>query len=142
MIPQLVRDERGNAAVEGSLYAVSLLMLISLIIIGGRVALARQTLDHVAFQAARTASLQRDAGSAQSKAVAEASATLVTQKLQCLDSSTQVDVSGFSAPLGQAAEVSVTTHCTITLDGTVGLIPGTIQLTSTATSPIDSWRAR
>lgn len=135
-------DDRGNAAVEGCIYLLGLFILISLIIVGGRLALTHQALDHVAFQSARTASLQRDAGSAQAAAVAQASATLQAQKISCITSSTNVDTSGFSAPLGQTASVSATTRCRVDLSGLVAVFPGSVEVTATAESPIDSFRAR
>lgn len=139
-LTDLARDERGNAAVEGAVYLAGLVLLVGLIILGGKVAVARQSVSHVAFQAARTASLQRDAGTAQAEAQAQAAATLANQHLTCTSSSTSVDVSGFSAPLGQPASVTATTTCSMPIGSLLG--SATIDISSTATSPIDAWRAR
>ncbi|WP_394275589.1 pilus assembly protein [Luteococcus sp.] len=136
----LAREERGNAVVEGAVYLTGLVLLVGLIILGGRLALARQALNHVAFQAARTASLQRDAGTAQTEAQSQAAATLANQHLTCVSSSTSVDVSGFGAPLGEPASVTAMTTCSMPLGSLLGST--TITIRSTATSPIDSWRAR
>ena len=142
-LSRLRQDERGNAAVEGCIYLTGLVLLTGLILLGGRVAVVHQALDHVAFQAARTASLQRDAGSARAMAVAAASDTLENQHLHCVSSGTDVDTSGFGAPLGQAASVTVVTHCRLDLSELVQVIPArTVTFSSTASSPIDSWRAR
>lgn len=136
----LARDERGNAAVEGAVYLAGLVLLVGLIILGGKLAVARQSLNHVAFQAARTASLQRDAGTAQAEAQTQAAATLANQHLTCASSNTSVDVSGFGAPLGETASVTATTTCVMPLGSLLG--SSTITITSSATSPIDAWRAR
>lgn len=137
---RFAHDDRGNAAVEGAVYLAGLLLLVGLIILGGKLAVARQSLNHVAFQAARTASLQRDAGAAQSQAQSQAAATLANQHLTCVSSSTSVDVSGFGAPLGEQASVTATTTCTMPLGSLLGST--TVNITATATSPIDAWRAR
>lgn len=138
---RILRDDRGNAVVEGAIYMIGILLLFSLIAIGGRLALAHQALEHVAFQAARTASLQRDAGTARSAALADAAATLASQDINCVESDTTVDVSGFNTPLGQAASVTAQTTCRMNLSG-FPMMKGTVHLSARASSPIDSYRGR
>ncbi len=59
-----LRSERGSAALEVAIGAPVMLLLVVLVVAGGRVALARQTVTAAADSAARAASISRTAPAA------------------------------------------------------------------------------
>ena len=67
-----VRSERGSAAIEAVVIVPVMIPLLLLVIAGGQIALARQTVQAIAADTARTASLQRTAPAAQKAALATA----------------------------------------------------------------------
>jgi Flp pilus assembly protein TadG len=133
--------ERGSMSLEMAIMAPAIVAIIVLTIFGGRYALATQTVNAAAASAARAASIERSSGAAKSAAAANASATLSNQDLQCASSQVVVDTSGFSTPVGQAAMVEARVTCVVSMAGLVGM-PGSLTLTSTATSPLDNFRER
>lgn len=134
--------ERGTAVIEFILLAPALLAFILLCIAGGRIWLAKQTIDAAAFDAARTASIARNAQDASSGARATAMDTLASRQMHCLRSSVSVSTAGFSVPVGQPAAVQVTLTCTVNLSDVA--LPGLPNMTmsSTAGSTLDQYRAR
>lgn len=122
-----------------------MLLLLSFVVLAGRVAIAGNTVTSVAGNAAREASLARTAGAASAAGQAAARGGLAAQSIQCQDGATvTVDVSGFAAAArgvpGQV--VVVTVDCVVTLsDLALPGVPGTRILTGRAVSPIDANRA-
>jgi hypothetical protein len=117
------------------------LLILSAIIMAGRLALAHQAIQAVAYDAARAASVARDRGTASSDAARVAGFSMAG--LSCTSSSTDVDTSGFTAAVGQAAAVSVAVSCVVGLgDLSLPGIPGTVTLEADAISPIDTYRER
>jgi TadE-like protein len=113
-------------------------------IIAGRYAIAKQAADAAAFDAARTASLSRTATEAQNRATIAAQSSFNAQGIRCRTPVVAtVDVSGFGVPVGQPATVRVTVSCDADL-GDVALpgMPGTMRLSSTFVSPLDTYRTR
>lgn len=136
-------DERGSAAIEAAIGLPAFLLFLGLIIAGGRLALAHQALQSAAADAARTASIARDAGDANTSAQQEVATSLNNQNLRCRSTQVSVDTSGFRVPAGQAAEVTVTLTCRVDLaDLSVPGVPGSRLIRATMSSPIDTWRER
>lgn len=77
------RDERGSAAIEAAIGLPAFILFVGLIIAGGRLALAHQALQSAASDAARSASIARDAGDAKTSAQQEATTSLNNQNLHC-----------------------------------------------------------
>lgn len=137
------RDERGSAAIEAAIALPAFILFLGLIIAGGRLALAHQALQSAAADAARTASIARDAGDANTSAQQEAATSLNNQNLRCRSTQVSVDTSGFRVPTGQAADVTVTLTCRVDLaDLSVPGVPGSRLIRATMSSPIDTWRER
>ena len=138
------RDDRGSSSIELAIVAPAILLFLAIIVIGGRVNLARQVIEASAFDAARTASLARTEGEARSEAEAAARSTLNSQGLTCRNTSVSVNVSGFRTPVGQPATVTATVRCTADLsDVALPGLPGSIVLTPAEfTSPLDTYRTR
>ncbi len=136
------RDERGSATVEAVIGVPVFVLLILLAIMGGRVALAKQAVDAATADAARVASLSRDATKAKSDAIEVAEASLANQGITCLDTTITVDTAALRRPAGTPAAVTATVSCTLRL-ADLGL-PGTVSrtITATVTSPVDTWRER
>jgi Flp pilus assembly protein TadG len=134
-------DERGSASIEAVVAGPAVVLLILLVIFGGRVALAHQTVQSVAADAARAASLARTQTEARTSAQTAAAAGL-DQQLPCASHALDLDLTGFRAPVGTPAAVSATLSCRVTT-ADLGL-PGLPDLTieATMTSPIDTWRER
>ena len=138
-----LRGERGSAAIETVVIVPAFLLFVLLIIYAGRVAVTRQAVQAAAAEAARSASLARTAGQAQSAAAGGAAASLHNQGLTCQSQQVRIDASGFAAPVGTPAKVTATITCLIDLSHlTLPALPGTRTVTATMTSPIDTYRER
>lgn len=136
-------DERGSAAVEAVVGVPAFALFVGLIIFGGRSATTHQSVETAAADAARTASIERTAISARSKATSTATTSLSNQGIDCLDIDVTVDTSQFSRPVGETATVSVTVQCRLDLsDLSVPGVPGSRLIKATQSSPIDTWRER
>lgn len=135
------RDDRGSESVELAILLPIGLLLVAMLVVGARIALAGDRISGVAGIAARDASLARSAVAAQQMATDTATAALTSQGLHCIDVQVRVDTSGFSAPPGTSASVTVAVSCTVDLSdvGVAGL-PGSRTLHDSATSPLDPAR--
>ena len=134
-------DERGSASIEAAIVGPAVVLLILLVVFGGRVALAHQTVQAIAADAARAASLARSHTDARHAAEAAANAGF-DQQLPCANHTLDLDLAGFDKPAGTPASVSATVTCHIA-SGDLGL-PGLPELaiTSTMSSPVDTYRER
>ena len=99
-------DERGSATVEAVIGVPAFLLLIALLVLGGRIAIATQVVQAAASDAARAASIARTAASARADATTAARHSLTNQDLACATTSVTVDTSAFGAPIGTAGQVS------------------------------------
>jgi Flp pilus assembly protein TadG len=133
--------ERGSVALEMAIVAPAILAVVALMIFAGRYALATQTVNAAAASAARAASIERTAAAAKSSAASTAAATLLNQDLRCVSTQVDVDTSGFATEVGQAAMVRATVTCDVSMAGLIGM-PGSLTLSGSATSPLDTFRER
>lgn len=141
--PRSARTEVGSASLEAAIVVLGLLVLLGLAVGGGRVAVAGGAVEEAARDAARQASIARDAKAAQELATVAASATLANQGLSCARISVRVDTSGFAVPVGRPARVGATVTCVADLSQlAVPGLPGRRALTATFTSPLDTYRER
>ncbi|GEA89066.1 TadE/TadG family type IV pilus assembly protein [Cellulomonas cellasea] len=135
--------ERGSATLELAIITPALLLVLGLVVVGGRVQVASGALEHAAATAAREASLMRTRAAAQAAATAAAARELDGQDLRCAATSTTVDTSGLARGVRQPATVAVTLTCTVSFaDFALPGLPGARTLTATATSPVDRFRGR
>ena len=136
--------EGGSASLELAIIAPVLLLLIALIVMGGRFAMASAAITGVAGAAARDASLARSPDAARAAATSTALATLADQNLHCRGApSVRVDTSGFAAAPGTPAFVSVEVTCVVVVNGLgVPGLPATRTLKERAVSPLDPARSR
>jgi Flp pilus assembly protein TadG len=135
--------QAGSVAVEVALIAPGLLLLMALLIFGGRNALATGAVEQSAVDAARAASLARTIAQADAAAQDAASRSLADQSLACATTDVEVDTSGFGTQPGDAAQITATVSCTLRLSelGLPGL-PASKTITATSVSVIDTYRER
>ncbi len=134
---------RGSITIELAIVAPALLLLLSLVVVAARISAAGGAVEQAAAAAARAASLMRDPRSAEVAAQRVVDRSLADQGVTCTKSSAQIDTSGFSAALGQPAEVAVQVTCQVPLaDLAMPGLPGSRVVRAWATSPLDSYRTR
>jgi Flp pilus assembly protein TadG len=133
--PQWDRSERGSAA-ELALVCVPLMLLVFLVVAGGRVASARSEVDAAARDAARAASTARTPGAANRAAQDAAAASLATDGLACRSFSVSVDLSNFTP----GGTVSAHVECSISLaELTLLRLPASTTITSQFVEPVDTY---
>lgn len=134
-------DERGSESVELAILLPVGILVLAMLVIGARIALAGEHISGVAGVAARDASLARSANGARQAATASATGELTAANLHCTDVSVRVDTSGFTSSPGTPGSVTVDVACTVDLSdiGVAGL-PGSRTLRDSATSPLDPAR--
>jgi Flp pilus assembly protein TadG len=136
-------SERGSATVEAAIGLPAFMLFVALIIFAGRVAIANQAVEAAAAEAARSASISRTQGQAQSTASTAAATSLRNQHVACVSQQVGVDASGFSSPVGTPAKITATVSCVVNLsDLSVPGVPGTHTVAATMSSPIDTYRER
>lgn len=137
------RKQRGSAAVEVAVAAPLLMLIVLVVVAGGRLELARGAVQQAAADAARSASIARTASEATSTATSAAGATLANQGLRCQPGRVTVDTAGFATAVGTPAQVAATVSCTVPL-ADLGLpgLPGSRVVSATVTSPLDTHRGR
>lgn len=133
--------ERGSATLETAILAPGLLLLIALLAFAGRHAVAAAAVDQAAADAARAASLQRTAAAGRVAALDVAEASLFDQGLSCRSTSVDVDTVGLQVGPGRPGRVSVTVTCPLQVADLPLPIPA-ITISSTAVSPVDTYRER
>ena len=95
------RDERGSAAIEAAIGVPAFALFVGLIIFGGRTATTHEALQSAAADAARSASLARDADVARADAREAATASITNQKIGCSAVDVAVDTSDFNKQPGR-----------------------------------------
>lgn len=134
--------DRGSSVVEVVILAPALGLFLMLVIAGGRVAIAHQAVQSAAADAARSASIARTQGHAETAAADAATTSLGDQGTDCAATSVSVDSTGFAAPVGTPASVAATVTCQVDLAGLLPGLPGSMPITATVRSPLDSYRER
>lgn len=133
--------DRGSTAVELAVLAPLVLLVLGLMVAGGRIVTAQAHVNEAATTAARAATLARSPSAAQQSARRTADQALTQQGLHCQPAEIQADTSRFTATLGQAGQVRVTTTCIVSLsDLLVPGLPGTVRLPAEFSSPVDPFR--
>lgn len=137
------QDERGSVAIEAAIGVPAFGLFIAMIILGGRVEIAKQSVEAAAYEAARAASIERTQSEAISSGKSAANSSLNDQGLQCATTNVTVNAAGFNAPLGTTAQVTATVTCEVDVaDLAIPGLPGTRTITATASSPVDAYREK
>lgn len=129
--------DRGSLTVELVIITPVAIALLCLVALVGRTASAREQVDEASRDAARAASIERDAATATAAAELAASTSLTTGGFTCDSTRVSVDTSAF-APGGQ---VSVRVECDVALSdlGLIG-VSGVRTVESEAVSVVDAYR--
>jgi Flp pilus assembly protein TadG len=138
-----LNHERGSSAVELALLVPALIIMLGLMVGGGRLWFARTTINEAAQSAARSASLARSGAQAASDADSAARITLGTGGLTCASSSVKVDSGAFSVGVGTPATITSSVECSVPFsDLLLPGMPGAIALKGSAASALDTYRSR
>lgn len=137
------RDEHGAAATELALLVPAFMLLLAVMVGGGRMWLARGAVTEAAGAAARAATLQRSAAEAEAAAQRAVSANLADSAVVCASKTVAVDTSGFAKAPGIPATVTVRITCSVPLsDLLLPGFPGTVEASADGTSALDTYRGR
>lgn len=137
------RGERGSAAIEAAIGVPAFMLFVGLIIFAGRTAVAHQSVEQAAYDAARAASITRTSEAADDAAQQAASDTLTNRQLRCSATTIVVDTSAVTATVGSFGSVTVQVECLVDLsDLVVPGVPGTHLVSAEASSPVDAYRER
>lgn len=135
--------ERGSVTLELAILAPALILLLGLLVLGGRVEVAASAVEQATAAAARAASLERSVAAAQIAAESAVDRETAARDIRCGTTTVEVDASGLTAPLGTSASVTVRASCTVTMtDLAVPGLPGSRTITAEATSAVDRYRTR
>ena len=141
--PHKVRDQRGAAAVELTLLVPALLLVLGLLVAGGRLWFARTTVNEAAQTAARAASLARSASAATAAGQDAGSQSLATAGLHCRSTSVSIGTAAFSVPAGTPSTVSSTIVCSVDFsDVFLPGWPGSMELIGRGSAALDTYRGR
>lgn len=137
------RDEAGSVAVEIALLAPALVLVLGLLIAGGRLWFARTSVVEAAQSSARAASLARSAGQAAGVGADAGRQSMSTAGLRCASSAVRVSTAAFAVPVGTPATVTSEVTCDVAFaDVFLPGMPGSIHLTGRGSAALDTYRAR
>lgn len=135
--------ERGSVSVEFAIIVPGLILILGLVVAGGRLWFARSAVEEASYSAARGASLARTASEASTAGGAAGRAALDSRGLECSAVSVTVSTAAFSVPVGQPATVTSQVSCTVRFtDIMLPGMPGSITLEAAGSSALDTYRAR
>ncbi|TDC43450.1 pilus assembly protein [Micromonospora sp. KC207] len=149
--------ERGSVAVEVAVLAPAFIGLIVLAGVAGRTAIAQEAVQSAAHDAARAASISRNAGTAREQALVAAQGQLDWQRANCagppsltlrgsVNGAPASFADAFDSGPGTPAAVTVEVTCTVTFtDIDLALLPdmaASRTISASFTSPLDRYRSR
>ena len=125
------------------IFVPALVLVLGLLVAGGRLWFARATVVEAAESAARAASLARGTGEARAAGHQAATRTLATDGLSCGADSVSVNTSAFGVPVGTPATVTASVTCQVSFaDLALPGMPGSITVRSEGAAALDTYRAR
>jgi Flp pilus assembly protein TadG len=129
--------QQGSASVELVLLTPVIVLLLFLVVLGGRFVQARADIDAAARDAARAGSIARNADSARADGEAAARARIDEGGVTCRTLNVALDVTAFRA----GGSVTATVSCSVDLGDLAGLrLPSSRILSATFTEPVDAYR--
>ncbi|MER7269349.1 TadE/TadG family type IV pilus assembly protein [Micromonospora carbonacea] len=149
--------ERGSVAIEVAVLAPAFIGLMVLAGVAGRTAIAQEAVQSAAHDAARAASISRDAETAREQALAAAQSQLDWQRANCagqpsltlrgsVGGSPTSFAEAFDSGPGTTAAVTVQVTCTVSFtDIDLALLPdmaASRTISASFTSPLDRYRSR
>ena len=141
--PSPAPDQRGAASVELVILVPVLVLMLAVLVAGGRLWFARASVVEASQSAARAASLARSSGEARDAGRRAGSRILATDGLRCAGDSVSVDTGAFGVPVGSPATVTASVTCRVPFaDLSLPGMPGSITVRSTGAAALDTYRAR
>jgi Flp pilus assembly protein TadG len=141
--PELLRNQRGAAAVELTLLLPALLLMLGLLVAGGRLWFARTTVNEAAHTAARAASLARSTYAAAAAGREAGAQSLETAGLRCRSKSVSINTAAFGVPAGTPSTVTSTITCNVDFsDVMLPGWPGSMEITGRGSAALDTYRSR
>jgi Flp pilus assembly protein TadG len=141
--PSPAPDQRGAASVELVILVPVLVLMLAVLVAGGRLWFARASVVEASESAARAASLARSSGEARDAGRRAGSRILATDGLRCAGDSVSVDTGAFGVPVGTPATVTASVTCRVPFaDLSLPGMPGSITVRSTGAAALDTYRAR
>jgi Flp pilus assembly protein TadG len=136
-------DQRGSAALELVVVVPAIMLMLGLLLAGGRVWFVRATVTDAAESAARAASLARSPQQATLGARSVVDASLSDSDLHCTSVDVDVSTAAFAVPVGQPATITSEVTC-VAAFGDIFLpgLPGSFTIRATARSALDTYRER
>ena len=135
--------DTGSTTLELAVITPALLLLIGLVVGAGRIALAEQSVQQAAHQAARDTSLARTPAAGVAAGRTTAARVLADQGLDCTSQATDVAAAALGYPVGQPGTVTVEVTCRVSLaDLVVPGLSGARTLRATTIMPLDPFVAR
>jgi Flp pilus assembly protein TadG len=130
-------------AVEIALLAPALVLVLGLLVAGGRLWFARTSVVEAAQTSARAASLARSPGQAAAVGTDAGRESMTTAGLRCATSSVRVSTAAFAVPVGTPATVTSDVTCSVPF-GDVFLpgMAGSLDLVGHGSAALDTYRAR
>jgi Flp pilus assembly protein TadG len=121
----------------------AMMILLGLIIAGGRIWLARAAVNEAAYSGARATSIERSPEAGIAAGRRAAMAELGNHHLRCRNRSVHTDAAGFATPVGEPAQVHTSVRCTVTFgDLLLPGMPGSLTLRSHSAAALDTYRGR
>jgi Flp pilus assembly protein TadG len=140
---ELLRNQRGAAAVELTLLVPALLLMLGLLVAGGRLWFARTTVNEAAQTAARAASLARSTYAATAAGREAGAQSLETAGLRCRSTSISINAAAFGVPAGTPSTVTSPITCNVDFsDVMLPGWPGSMELTGRGSAALDTYRSR
>ena len=137
------RPDRGSVAVELALLTPALVLVLGLLVAGGRLWFARTTVVEASQTAARAGSLARSAAAAANRGAEAAQQSMATAGLRCAGSSVRIGTAAFDVPVGTPATVTSDITCRVSFgDVLLPGMPGSIELSGRGSAALDTYRAR
>ncbi|MCC2592482.1 pilus assembly protein [Tessaracoccus sp. OS52] len=127
--------------VEAAILLPVLFLIVGLVIVLGRDALAEQAVGSAAASAARAASIERSTAEATAAATSTVTTALRESSISCSSRTVSVDAAAVNSAPGTPAAVSVTVQCLVQHDVTLPGFPNTSSVTATRSSPVDTYRS-
>lgn len=136
-------DQRGSAALELVVLVPAIMLILGLLLAGGRVWFVRAAVTDAAESAARAASLARSPQQAVIAARSVVDASVSDSDLHCSSVDLQVSTGAFAVPVGQPASITSEVTCIATF-GDIFLpgMPGSMTIRATGQSALDTHRGR
>ncbi len=134
---------RGSASIEMAIIMPLFVAMFIATVVLGRTANAMSAVELAAYDAARTASLARDARTAETLAQQSVEASLLQQGLSCVQLRVNVNTEDFAAPIGEPTFVWVEVSCLVSFaDIDLPGVPTDRTVSAEFVSPIDKYRTR